>query len=380
MPESSRTVRQLWWTFTFAWLLVLVITVAPLFVMPMSPGRRAMTLTNLALIAGVYLRLTLSAAPRSAALDDDVSRALRGRVAGVVFLAVLVIPLVLLMPAAGMWWHVSFAVVAAGLLLPLPIAGTAILVFVAAALAGARLVTGTLDLRLLIELAIGGAAMAVRHLTIIVDELRAAREELAHRAADAERLRIARDLHDLLGHSLSLIALKSELAGRVLPTDPTAAAREISDIERSARRALRQVRDAVAGYRQPTLYGELSAARELLAASGIRLSVRAATSALPPTADGLLAWTVREGVTNVIRHSRASSCSVSMQRSATSACVGIEDDGEGMGPSAIVEGSGLAGLRERCAALGASLETQRLARGFALSVDVPLASGSERER
>jgi len=380
VPESSRTVRQLWWTFTFAWLLVLVITVSPLLGTPMSSGHRAVTLANLALIAGIYLWLTLSAAPPSAALDDDVPRAPRRRVAGVIFLAALVIPLVLLVPEGGMWWHVSYAVIAAGLLLPPQLAGAAILVFVAGALLGARLVTGRLDLRLLIELAIGGAAMAVRHLTIIVDELRAAREELAHRAADAERLRIARDLHDLLGHSLSLVALKSELAGRLLPTDPTAAAREISDIERSARRALRQVRDAVAGYRQPTLNGALSAARELLAASGIRLSVRAAASDLPPAADGLLAWTVREGVTNVIRHSRASSCSVSMQRSAASACVRIEDDGDGISPTAIVEGSGLAGLRERCAALGASLETERLALGFALSVDVPLALGSESER
>ncbi len=204
-----------------------------------------------------------------------------------------------------MWWHVIYAVITAGLLLPPVPAGVIIALLVILALLSAWLSTGTVELRLLIQLAIGGAAMAVRHLTITVAQLGEAREELAQRAIDGERLRIARDLHDLLGHSLSLVALKSELAGRLLPGRPLDAAREVRDIERAARHALREVRQVVAGYRKPTLRGELAGARELLDASGIHASIRDECGVLSPDLDGLMAWTIREGVTNVIRHSGA---------------------------------------------------------------------------
>ena len=136
-------------------------------------------------------------------------------------------------------------------------------------------------------------------------ELQAARRELARLAVAEERARIARDLHDTLGHSLSVIALKSELARRVLPDDPERAAAEIGDVERVAREALASVRDTVSGYRQPTLAMELAGAREALTAAGIDGDVEPAPDGLPREVDAVLGWAVREGVTNVLRHSDA---------------------------------------------------------------------------
>ena len=140
----------------------------------------------------------------------------------------------------------------------------------------------------------------------LVENLRETRAELARMAVANERLRIARDLHDLLGHSLSLITIKAELAGRVIDADPDRAAREIADLEAVARRSLGEVRAAVTSYRQPSLAGELAAARQMLTAAGMDCQVHAPASIdLAPEAEGLLAWTVREGATNVVRHSGA---------------------------------------------------------------------------
>jgi two-component system sensor histidine kinase DesK len=138
-------------------------------------------------------------------------------------------------------------------------------------------------------------------------ELHATREELARLKVEEERLRMARDLHDLLGHTLSLITLKSKLAGRLVEREP---ARAVQEIEHIARQTLREVREAVAGYRQPRLENEVDGARQLLEAAGIACSLEYTACSLPPVTDAALAWTVREGVTNVIRHSRAqhSSC------------------------------------------------------------------------
>lgn len=213
-------------------------------------------------------------------------------------------------------------------------------------------------------------------------QLRAAREEVASLAAvTEERLRIARDLHDLLGHNLSLIALKSELARRLIDVAPERAATEIGDIESVARRALQEVREAVAGYRQPSLAGELTGAREILAAAGITYRYEGdecASRGLPATVDAALAWAVREGVTNIIRHSHARSCTLSLQRSAREMGVEIVDDGisaSGMlGPaSEQAPGNGLRGLTERIHALGGMCEFGPQANGgFRLFVRMPL--------
>jgi len=216
-------------------------------------------------------------------------------------------------------------------------------------------------------------------------QLRAAREEVASLAAvTEERLRIARDLHDLLGHNLSLIALKSELARRLVDVSPERAAAEIGDIESVARTALQEVREAVAGYRQPSLAGELAGAREILAAGGIAYRYEGnerARRGLPSAVDAALAWTVREGVTNVIRHSHARSCTLSTERGARDIWIEIVDDGNGA-PSAASEqqvpGNGLRGLGERVQALGGLCEFgPRPNGGFRLYVCVPLEKSEQ---
>ena len=125
-----------------------------------------------------------------------------------------------------------------------------------------------------------------------------------------ERERFARDLHDLLGHSLSVIALKAELAGRLLPDDAAERGGEVGELEQVARAALGEVRDAVSGYRQPTLDGELAGARMALSAAGIEADVQRVRGALDPDVEAVLAWAVREGATNVIRHSGARHCTL----------------------------------------------------------------------
>jgi two-component system sensor histidine kinase DesK len=206
-----------------------------------------------------------------------------------------------------------------------------------------------------------------------VAELRSAREELARLAVDEERLRFARDLHDLLGHSLSLITLKSELAGRLLPNGPEKAEAEVQDIEEVARQALREVREAVAGYRSPTLDEELAGAAEMLEAAGIDCRIENGAGLLPKETDGVLAWAVREGTTNVIRHSHARACRIVLAREDGEVYAEITDDGRGE-TNEETSGSGLSGLAERVAGFGdGEFEAGPLPEGgFRLRVSLPL--------
>ncbi len=224
--------------------------------------------------------------------------------------------------------------------------------------------------QLLNDLLVGIAAVAARLLVEANQQLSQAREQIARLAVGEERLRFARDLHDLLGHSLSVIALKSELAGRVIKTTPGLAAHEIEDIEKVARDALREVREAVTGYRQPTLAAELAGAKEALTAAGIDYHVDQDHVPLPPAVEAVLAWTVREGVTNVMRHSQATRCSVRILNKDGQATVEVIDDGRGGTPQA---GSGLRGLGERVRECGGTLTAEPLPHeGFRLRVTLPL--------
>ncbi len=236
-----------------------------------------------------------------------------------------------------------------------------------------------------ITMSVGLVTLSVGGLLETNRKLRAAREENARLAvAEAvaeERLRFARDLHDLLGHSLSLIVLKSELAGRLQRVDAERATGEIRDVEGVAREALREVREAVAGYRQPTLATELPGARIMLAAAGIACDVDDAAGDLPPAIDAILAWTVREGVTNVIRHSHARHCTIRVTCADDMASVAVADDGSGVRtliPDATGNsGSGLAGLAERAAAHGGGCEAAtRAGGGFRLFVSLPVNESS----
>ncbi|MEQ0565543.1 sensor histidine kinase [Amycolatopsis sp. NEAU-NG30] len=192
--------------------------------------------------------------------------------------------------------------------------------------------------------------------------LREARAEVARLASEAERTRIARDLHDLLGHSLTAITVKSTLARRLVTADAARAGAEMSAVESLARQALTDVRAAVSGYREVTLAGELARGRELLRACGVAADLPTATDVVAPDRQELFGWIVREGLTNVARHARASRCTVSLSAST----VEVADDGNGTPAAA---GSGLTGLRERVAAAGGTLEAGPVGpRGWRLKV------------
>jgi two-component system sensor histidine kinase DesK len=221
--------------------------------------------------------------------------------------------------------------------------------------------------------------LLVRDLRTRNEELSEARAELAELAVARERERFARDLHDLLGHSLSVIAIKAELAGRLLPAQPERAAGEVRDVERVARQALADVREAVSGYRQPTLQGELAGARMALAAAGIEAEVHAGETAIGAEAEAVLAWAIREGATNVIRHSAARRCELRVTADGARATVEVIDDGRGPNGAA-PGGQGLSGLRERVAAVQGSLAAgpQAGGSGYRLRVEVPTAPGAAR--
>jgi two-component system sensor histidine kinase DesK len=198
-------------------------------------------------------------------------------------------------------------------------------------------------------------------------ELRAARAELAEMAVAEERLRFARDLHDLLGHDLSLIALKAELAGKLLPDRVEQAEAEVGQIRDLTRSALSQVREAVDGYRRPTLSTELAGARVALEAAGIDVRIDGPDGPLDPDAESVLAWAVREGATNAIRHSGARYAAISVRRGVLE----IADDGRGAPPTD-PGGNGLTGLRERAQSIGGTVEAGAGADGgFRLTVRVP---------
>ncbi|MCP2343114.1 sensor histidine kinase [Actinomadura rupiterrae] len=177
-----------------------------------------------------------------------------------------------------------------------------------------------------------------------------ARAEVARLASDAERNRIARDLHDLLGHSLTAITVKSNLARRLAEGGADRAVAEITEVERLSRQALGEVRAAVSGYREVTLPGELARGRELLRAAGVTADLPSAVDVVDPAHRELFGWVVREGLTNVVRHARATRCTVTL----SAAEVEIVDDGVG---GASGPGSGLTGLRERVAAAGGRVES-----------------------
>jgi two-component system sensor histidine kinase DesK len=214
----------------------------------------------------------------------------------------------------------------------------------------------------------GGAAMGLRYLADMLFE-RAARDRVAQLAVEEERARISRDLHDLLGHSLALITMKGELASRLIPAGSPGAA-EVREIVALSRQTLRQVREAVSAYRQPTLATELTAARTALDAAGIACDVEQSAGALATETEAVLGWAVREGVTNVIRHSGARHCSIVLAHRDGVVTADVLDDGGGVGKGE--GGNGLRGLRDRVDAIGGSLEVGSLpARGFRLRVTAP---------
>jgi two-component system sensor histidine kinase DesK len=199
-------------------------------------------------------------------------------------------------------------------------------------------------------------------------ELMLSHDEIRRLAAVAERERIGRDLHDLLGHTLSLITLKSELANRLFDRDVVAARREIAEVEKVARDALAQVRRAVTGIRAAGIAAELASARLLLESNGVRLTYELADIQLPSEVETALAMTVREAVTNVQRHARATNASVLLHAENRQLRLEIADNGRG---GDIVPGNGLTGMRERLAAIDADVRVESQ-RGQGTTVRVTL--------
>ena len=212
-------------------------------------------------------------------------------------------------------------------------------------------------------------------------KLRLAHDEIERLAKVAERERIARDLHDLLGHTLSVITLKSELASRLAARDPARAEHEMSEVAQVSRQALRETREAVRGYRSRDLSGESGAAKAMLAAAGVRLEYLAEPLDLTPAQEGTLALALREAVTNVVRHAQASSCTVRLTRAEDGVRLEVVDDGLG---KRAADGSGLSGMRERAEGLGGGLEIEGGAAGTRLLLTLPTNPdctnvGTERE-
>jgi two-component system sensor histidine kinase DesK len=213
--------------------------------------------------------------------------------------------------------------------------------------------------------ALYGSARLVR----VLDELQATRAELAELAVGRERLRVSRDLHDLLGQSLSAVSLKGDLAIRLMASDPPAAKAEIESLTGVARDALRGVRAVTRDEHAVSLRTETSGAAALLQAAGIDARIDLDLPELPQPVEQVLAWAVREGVTNVLRHSQARTCSITAGRRDGRLWLEIENDGA-LAPAG--EGSGLDGLAERARALSGSVTTDRTRDGrFRLLVEVP---------
>ena len=211
-----------------------------------------------------------------------------------------------------------------------------------------------------------------------IRELHTTRRELARLQVQQERMRLARDLHDLLGQVLSMMTLKSELARHLVTEAPERCAQELAEIEQIARQTLREVREAVAGYRQPTLASELEGARQLLSAAGIDAHIEAGEQVLPRAVDAVLAWTIREGVTNIIRHSRAQQCHICLTQRNDTVEMEVLNDGceRQQVDNTTREGLGLAGLCERISALGGQMEAGPLLHvgkeHFHLQVKLPV--------
>ncbi len=225
---------------------------------------------------------------------------------------------------------------------------------------------------LLVALAMFGLRSGFANTTALYQ----ARQEVERLAAEQERLRIARDLHDLLGHSLTTVSVKAELAARLVSIDPERAAQEMLQVAELARQGLADVRTTVTGYREMSLIAELASAREVLAAAGMTAQLPASVEDVPMQARELFGWAVREGITNAVRHSRAGR--VAIELSPTS--VEIVDDGRGCTAATatgVRAGNGLDGLTERAAAAGGSVSAgPRPDGGFRLRVDLPAVAGS----
>ena len=366
--------------FAGIWLVYLAYPVSAAWKHPSLPAR-VFGIGVLVVFAAVYVALFV--AQRHARNTEMPPRPLAARRWFVVAMLVLA---ALAFPVSGEEALACLVYIAVGAMFTLPIREAAIVVVVLAAFTeiSSRTVPGWtsndfLAFQIVVSaFAVGGVVRVFQSNA----ELRRVNAEVARLAVAEERLRFSRDLHDILGHSLTVITVKAELAGRLLELDPARAAAEVADVERLSRNALADVRGAVAGYRDLTLPAEIASARTALEAAGIDAVLPTAVDDVPAERRQLFGWAVREGVTNVVRHSAARRCRVSL----TPDAVEVADDGAGAGAppggspaggsvgvgAPAHGGHGLAGLAERTSAAGGRLVVGRAPEGgFLLRVQVP---------
>jgi two-component system sensor histidine kinase DesK len=283
----------------------------------------------------------------------------RAVAAGAAMVAIIAALTHLLGLSQPLLWLYPALVVGAGL--PALAAGVGVGLVAAAAVAPLHLEDALLVRALgpghwtLLSIVLAGLGMtAVRQLIAVNATLHATRAELADLAVTAERERLARELHDLLGRTLSLIAVKAELAARLGAKGDASAEAELRDVQRLARQAVRDVRETVAGDRAPNIDAELAAAQTALRTAGIGVSVHNAAVDVDPAHEATVAWALREAVTNVVKHSGARTCRVSLEAAGGVTELEVVDDGSG--PTRSNDGVGLAGLADRVHALGGAFE------------------------
>ncbi|MFC8346555.1 sensor histidine kinase [Streptomyces sp. NPDC057280] len=365
--NRSEAIRKLVWV--LPWLVFLASPVQDLNSGDHTTAVTAAGWTGLVAFVGLYLTLVFRTMGR---------RTFRGGIINVLAAALWVLGLALAFGFGSEWLGLFVYVsVTCGVAFPLRTAYWTI-PLTAAAMMLAGWHAHDLDEAwglFLVVLLVGYSMTGIRQLVSTTVELRKARATVAQLAANEERLRLARDLHDLLGHSLSLITLKSELAGRMLPDHPDKAAQQVADIEQVSRQALVDVREAVSGYRRPRLSEELAGAQVALTAAAVIADVPAEPdlTGVPEDSESALAWALREAVTNVVRHSGATRCTIEvLHRQTLDGPVlelAVEDNGSGgsgKGP-----GNGLTGLTERLGKAGGTLEAGRTKHGFRLLARVP---------
>ena len=378
---ESKAARAIGMAFTAVWLLYLIGPVVDLFTQHYSMFDRVFGLTLVLVFSTIYLIFVPNWPMRPA-------RALYA----VIALAALAVVACIRYGGTGastLWIFVSSA---SGLLVPnrrhavdAVIACTALYVlFCFTTHVGSESLVGNL----LPVIFIGLAMIGLRRQFQLTAELELAREEVAQLAANEERLRLARDMHDLTGQSLSTITLKSELAARLLDRLPAGAERdrvrdEVEQVGAVSRQTLRDIREAISGYRRPTLAVEVITARAALASAAIAARDDADLTLLSgtfdPDVEAALAWCLREAVTNVVRHSGATNCDITLTRRGRTLTLTVRDDGRGHPPAPGAarmaresSGTGLHGMSERLSAVGGFLELRPDERpGFRLIAVVP---------
>jgi two-component system sensor histidine kinase DesK len=349
-------------------LLFLIGPVSDLLDGSYPPAQLAGIVCALAAFVVLYLALL----PPAPVLAGGGGRRIHAALAA--FAIVAALPLALGAPRSFALLFVYVAAAAGALLAPL--AAAIAITATAAAVGGGLAATGSdasaVAAYALTIVAVGTVMAALGSSARANRRLQEAREDLARAAVAEERLRIARDLHDLLGHSLSVVALKTELASKLLASDPGRAQAELEEVQSVTRGALAEVREALQGYRRRSLAEELEGARAAIAAAGIECRVDSPQAELPAEVESVLAWAVREASTNVVRHSGARACAITLARDAGAVSLQVDDDGR-RAKSGTGRGTGLAGLAERARRLHGHLDAgARPEGGFRLRLTLPL--------